>query len=137
MVSQFTTCLMFHSGCEPALAFYEQMGLGRAVEVRRFGDPGASPIKPGYAGTISMARFEGPQAHFLACDTPDAEPMRGFCLVLLTDTPDAATEMFGRLAEGGVIATPVGIQPWGDFYGKLTDRFGVQWAVNCRAISQA
>jgi len=25
----------------------------------------------------------------------------------------------------------LGIQPWGDYYGKLTDRFGVQWMLNC------
>jgi PhnB protein len=23
------------------------------------------------------------------------------------------------------------MQPWGAFYGKLTDRFGVQWMLNC------
>ncbi len=38
--------------------------------------------------------------------------------------------LFNALAEGGTITTPVGMQPWGDYYGKLTDRFGVQWMLN-------
>jgi PhnB protein len=38
--------------------------------------------------------------------------------------------LFGKLAEGGTITTPIGMQPWGDYYGKLTDRFGVQWMLN-------
>jgi PhnB protein len=25
------------------------------------------------------------------------------------------------------------VQAWGDFYGKLTDRFGVQWMLSCKA----
>jgi PhnB protein len=29
------------------------------------------------------------------------------------------------------IITPLSIQPWGDYYGKLTDKFGVQWMFNC------
>jgi len=29
------------------------------------------------------------------------------------------------------ITTALGVQPWGDYYGKLTDRFGVQWMLNC------
>ena len=40
-------------------------------------------------------------------------------------------ELFERLGEGGTITTPLGMQPWGDYYGKLTDRCGVQWMVTC------
>ena len=30
-----------------------------------------------------------------------------------------------------LLAAQFFIQPWGDYYGKLTDRFGVQWMLNC------
>ncbi|WP_413706360.1 VOC family protein [Ralstonia sp. Ralssp110] len=29
------------------------------------------------------------------------------------------------------MTTALDMQPWGDYYGKLTDRFGVQWMLNC------
>ncbi|MEO8006653.1 MAG: VOC family protein, partial [Betaproteobacteria bacterium] len=41
--------------------------------------------------------------------------------------------LFTRLANGGRITTPLAIQPWGDYFGKLTDKFGVQWMFNCTA----
>jgi len=44
----------------------------------------------------------------------------------------AQTErLFAGLAAGGRVTTPLAVQPWGDYYGKLTDRFGVQWMFNC------
>ena len=39
--------------------------------------------------------------------------------------------MFERLAAGGRITTPLAVQPWGSYYGKLTDKFGVQWMLDC------
>jgi PhnB protein len=38
------------------------------------------------------------------------------------------------MAVGGKVTTALGIQPWGDYYGKLTDRFGVQWMLNCTVV---
>ena len=40
-------------------------------------------------------------------------------------------QLFAQLADGGTITTPLGMQPWGDYYGKVTDQFGVQWMLNC------
>jgi len=45
--------------------------------------------------------------------------------------------LFARVGEGGRVTTPLAVQPWGDFYGKLTDGFGVQWMFNCTAGSTA
>jgi len=39
--------------------------------------------------------------------------------------------LFDKLASGGRITTPLGVQPWGSYYGKLTDKFGVQWMLDC------
>ena len=37
---------------------------------------------------------------------------------------------FEKLAEGGQIAVPLEQAPWGDYFGQLTDRYGVSWMVN-------
>ena len=54
-------------------------------------------------------------------------PVHQMWLRLTVDDREQTDRLFGRLAAGGNITTPLGIQPWGDYYGKLTDRFGVQW----------
>ena len=34
------------------------------------------------------------------------------------------------LSEGGTVTLPLEQAPWGDSFGQLTDRFGVNWMVN-------
>ncbi len=46
--------------------------------------------------------------------------------MLTMDDRAQTSRLFENLAAGGRITTPLGMQPWGNFYGKLTDRFGVQ-----------
>ena len=74
---------------------------------------------------------------FFASDNDDAEPMRGSAMMLMLDDQDLTQRLFARLGEGGQVTTPLAVQPWGDFYGKLTDGFGVQWMFNCTAGSTA
>jgi PhnB protein len=53
--------------------------------------------------------------------------------MLIMDDRDSTDSLFARLAEGGEITTPLAVQPWGSYYGKFTDRFGVQWMLDCLA----
>jgi PhnB protein len=122
--------LFFTTVCEQALAFYAQCGLGAVTEITRHGDDGASPPVDAMRGKIMHARFEGPGVLFYASDNHDAEPMRGSAHLLTMDDRTSLDRLFNRLAEGGVVTTPLGPQPWG-YYAKLTDRFGVQWMLNC------
>ena len=39
-----------------------------------------------------------------------------------------------RQSAGGRITVAFQLQFWGDRYGNFTDRYGVQWAMNCRAL---
>ena len=77
------------------------------------------------------AQFEGPGVRFFASDNDDAEPMRGPAMIFMLDDCDQTTRLFTSLAAGGCITTPLAVQPWGDYYGKLTGRFSVQWMFNC------
>jgi PhnB protein len=111
--------LFFTTTCEAALAFYTRCGLGKVTDVKRYDV--ATPTAA-MRGKIMHARFEGPGVLFYASDNHDAEPMRGSAHFITMDDREQTDRLFGRLAEGGNITTPLGIQPWGDYYGKLTDR---------------
>jgi PhnB protein len=129
---QLSNYLFFTTTCEQALAFYTRCGLGRVVEMVRHGANGMPLRNEAMRGKVMHAKFEGPGVLFYASDNDDAEPMRGSAHIIMMDDKDQTTRLFDRLGEGGNITTPLGIQPWGDYYGKLTDRFGVQWMLNCR-----
>lgn len=122
--------LFFTTACEQALAFYTECGLGRITEELRYGANGMPVPVEAMRGKIMHARFEGPGVLFYASDNHDAEPMRGSAHMLAMEDREEAEKLFMRLAAGSTITTPFGLQVWGDFFGKLTDRFGVQWMIN-------
>jgi PhnB protein len=123
--------LFFTTNCEPALAFYEQCGLGRATILLRWGQNGMPVRTEAMRGKVLHARFEGPGVKFYASDNDDAEPMKGSALMLEFDDLPAMRDLFGRMAVGGVITVPLARQYWGSDFGMLVDPFGVQWMFNC------
>jgi PhnB protein len=130
---QLSNYLFFTTDCERALDFYTRCGLGRVVELLRHGADGMPATNEAMRGKIMHARFEGPGVLFYASDNDDAEPMRGSAHILMMDGREQTDALFKRLQDGGTVTTPLGIQPWGAYYGKLTDRYGVQWMLNCPA----
>jgi PhnB protein len=131
VVSPVSNYLFFTTTCEQALAFYTRCGLGKVTQMMRYGVDGMPAPTEAMRGKIMHARFEGPGVLFYASDNHDAEPMRGSAHLLMIDDRENMDRLFDRLAEGGIITTARDIQPWGDYYGKLTDRFGVQWMLDC------
>ncbi len=57
---QLSNYLFFTTTCEEALAFYAQCGLGRVVEVLRYGANGMPVKNEAMRGKIMHAKFEGP-----------------------------------------------------------------------------
>jgi PhnB protein len=127
---QLANYLFFTTQCEDALAFYQRCGLGKATILSRYGIDGAAMPTEAMRGKVMHARFEGPGVLFYASDNHDAEPMRGSAHLLTMESREATVLLFERLAEEGIVTTPLGVQSWGDYFGKLTDRFGVQWMLN-------
>lgn len=128
---QLSNYLFFTTTCEQALAFYTQCGLGKITDVLRFGVDGMPVAHEAMRGKIMHARFEGPGVLFFASDNDDAEPMRGSAHILQMNDRQLTKQLFDKLADQGVVTTPLAVQIWGDYFGKLTDRFGVQWMLNC------
>ena len=128
---QLSNYLFFTTACEQALNFYTDCGFGKVVFAMRHGDNGMPVKTEAMRGKIMHAQFEGPGVRFFASDNDDAEPMRGSAHILMMDDREQTKQLFERLSVGGRVTTPLGIQPWGDYYGKLTDRFGVQWMIDC------
>lgn len=130
---QLSNYLFFTTTCEQALEFYTHCGLGHVVEVKRHGASGIPLNNERMRGKVMHAKFEGPGVLFFASDNDDAEPMRGSAHILMMDDRARTIELFESLSQDGTVTTPLGIQPWGSFYGKLTDQFGVQWMLDCTA----
>jgi PhnB protein len=49
------------------------------------------------------------------------------------DTREETKRLFVALADGGTVTMELQDMFWGAYAGAVTDRFGVQWMVNCAA----
>ncbi|QPC92208.1 VOC family protein [Mesorhizobium sp. INR15] len=123
--------LFYTTNCEPALAFYEQCGLGRATILLRWGDNNMPVRTETMRAKIMHARFEGPGVLFHASDNDDAEPMKGSAMMLEFDDLGRMRRPFTRMSEGGRVTVPLARQVWGTSFGMLVDAFGVQWMFSC------
>ena len=129
-----TPYLYFKGSCEAALTFYAACGLGKIIHLQRYdGTPMAEREGGAWRDKVLHSLFEGPGLRLFASDGADSEPMKGCALLIESDEVAAASALFEALSAGGRITVPFQKQFWGAHYGNFTDRFGVQWAVNCEA----
>ena len=64
--------------------------------------------------------------------TPDKTYGEGpLSLCLGTNDAAEAERVFNRLADGGNVEMPLADMFWGAKFGMLTDRFGIDWMINC------
>lgn len=51
-------------------------------------------------------------------------------LSLHPDSKEEADRIFNALAEGGNVEMSMADQFWGDYFGSLSDKYGVYWMIN-------
>lgn len=66
---------------------------------------------------------------FMADSFEPAPPGPGIALNMAFQTESAAREAFAGLAVGGRVIAPLDMQPFGMYYGELTDKYGVTWMI--------
>jgi PhnB protein len=50
-------------------------------------------------------------------------------LQIYCDSRDEADKLFASLSDGGKVEMPMVDQFWGDYFGSLVDKFGIQWMI--------
>ena len=122
--------LRFDGDCRQALELYQSV-FGGNVEIQTYGETDPD-VPDAMKDRVMHARLSGGAADFMAADEPERVtggpgPVR----LALTGTDERSLRtMFESLSEGGTVVTPLEKQVWGDLYGALTDRFGINWMVN-------
>jgi PhnB protein len=81
---------------------------------------------------LSMVVADG-SSIFMA-DSFDQGP--GISLSLSYKTESEASEAFTKLALGGNVKYPIELQPFGLFYGELTDKYGITWLISTDSVSK-
>jgi PhnB protein len=126
--------LSFDGTCAEAMKFYASV-LGAKVEALiTFGQaPGDARAHASHADKIMHAYLVHPEFELMAGDMPPGMPYGGIKGIMLTLSHATAAEgrkVFDALADGGQVTMPPTETFWADFFGMVTDRYGVPWAVN-------
>ena len=113
-----------------AMAFYQSI-FGGTLDVSTFGEFGMEGMPP---DGVMHAMLTTDSFTFMASDAmPGSEDQWGGTRVYLTffgDEIDKLTGWFNALAEGGGVGTPLEKMVWGDTYGVLKDKYGLEWMFN-------
>lgn len=141
-MSSVTLYLNFPRSTEAAFMFYKEVfggefegGIARMGDVPTMeGQPPLSEEDKNLVMHVCLPILNG----FKLMGT-DAPPSMGFMVTmgnnmyvnLLTDTRTETDELLAKLSEGGVVEMPLQVMFWGDYFGSLTDKFGVKWMFNC------
>lgn len=132
MATRLNPYLAFEDSAREAMTFYETV-FGGQLEMNTFKEFGASQ-DPGEDDKIMHSQLTAPNGIvFMAADTParmEYRPGNSMSMSLSGDDDAELSGYFERLSEGGTIREPLVVSPWGDKFGMLTDRFGVDWMVN-------
>jgi PhnB protein len=96
-------------------------------------DAGGPPVTAETADRVMHANFKSAGVNFMASDaTPGKEYGEGQISLSLSTTDLAEAErVFNRLAAGGNVEMPLADMFWGARFGMLTDKFGIDWMINC------
>ena len=134
--------LNFPETTEEAFNFYKTV-FGGDFEggVMRFGDVPPSenmPPLPAEARNLVMHVSLTLPGGFklMGSDAPKAMGFKtitgnNFYINVMPNTRSETRHFFKALSEGGSVEQDLQEMFWGDYYGSLTDRFGIKWMFNC------
>ena len=125
--------LSFRDEARAAMEFYHSV-FGGELTLSTFGDFHASE-NPVEAEKIMHGHLVAAGLDLMGADTPNELPYEAGTnfAVSLSGAPEDEATLRGyweALAEDGDVTLPLEPSPWGDVFGMLTDRFGVQWMVD-------
>lgn len=141
-MSRVSTYLNFGRETEAAFNFYRQVFGGEFNGgIHRFADMPPAEGQPALpeADRMLVMHVELPILGGHVLMGTDAPCSMGSTLVvgnnvhinLEPDTRAETERLFQALAEGGKIEMPLQDMFWGDYFGSLSDRFGIHWMFNC------
>ena len=127
--------LSFKANAREAMTFYHKI-FGGKLDMQTFGEAHASQ-DPAQMNLIMHAQLTADNGViFMASDTPDEmdyQPGSTIRMSLSGDNTAELTGYFDKLSDGATVTMPLSQAPWGDTFGMLKDRFGVEWCLNVTA----
>ena len=131
--------LTFNGNCEEAFTFYKSVFGCEFPYIGRFKDmpAGEGPkLKPGEENRIMHVSLPiSKETILMGCDTGGEwasgySQGNNFSISITADSKEEAEKLFKGLSAGGKVTMPLSKTFWSDFFGMLTDKFGISWMMS-------
>ena len=137
-MTKFNIYLNFAGRAEEAFSFYKSVFGGEFESLVRFKDmpmPGVTIPKEDENKLMHIRLPVGKDDVLMASDVLASLGHRltrgnNVHIMVQPDSKEEADRIFRALSAGGKVEMPIANQAWGDYYGGLRDKFGVEWMVN-------
>lgn len=133
--------LTFDGNCKQAFEFYQSVFGGEFVSLSTFGEmppqEGIPPIPDHMTDRLMHVSLPiSKETILMGSDSggdwgPKLQVGNNFSISVNPENESEADRIFNALAEGGNITMPLAKMFWGAYFGSLTDKFGINWMVNC------
>lgn len=135
MSTQLNPYLSFRDNTRQAMEFYHGV-FGGKLDISTFGEFQATD-DPAENDKVMHAMLTTDKGLvFMASDTPNGmefTPGTNFSMSLSGTDEAELRGFFNALADGGTITLPLDKAPWGDTFGMVTDKFGINWMIDISA----
>ena len=134
MTVKLNAYISFNGNAHEAMEFYKSV-FGGEVFMDTFGSfADKMPIDDADKDKVMHAYLKGDKGiELMASDTPSSMQFQAGAQTSLTlngDDEASLREYWDKLSEGGQVTAPLEAAPWGDTFGMLTDKFGINWMID-------
>ncbi len=125
--------IFFRGDCREAMEFYKNV-FGGEITAQTHGEALGNQAEADWRDKIMHASLEGGDIKLMGSDTKKAsEKAAKITLSLGGDDEAKLDEIFNKLSAGADVVQPLEKQFWGDIFGQLIDKYGIEWMVNISA----
>lgn len=133
-----STYLNFNGNCEEAFNFYKSIFGGEFGYLGRFGQMPESElnkISESDKEKIMHVSLQIGNSILMGSDCGSEQApyyLQGnnFSISVTAESKEETDRLFAGLADVGTIIMPLTNTFWGDYFGMLTDKFGINWMVS-------
>lgn len=132
------TYLNFNGNCEEAFNFYKSVFGGEFSYLGKFDEmPESEEFKVPEVDKNKIMHISLPigSSILMGSDTIGEGASsfvqgNNFSISITADSKEEADKLFNDLALNGQVTMPLENTFWGDYFGMLTDKFGINWMVS-------
>ena len=137
-----STYLNFDGNCREAFEYYRSVFGGDFMVMETFRNgPSDMGLPENELDNVMHVSLTIGSSVLMGSDVPSSfgpphKQGNNFSISIGAESREESDDLFGKLAKGGNVTMPMQDMFWGSYFGACTDKFGINWQVNCELAQE-